>query len=51
MKKEKVLVNKAELCKLLSYVEKDEYNHYISYEFPRPTDHIYIIIKNLKKEI
>lgn len=51
MKKEKVLVNKTELSKLLNYLEQDEYKHYMSYEFPRPRDHIYITIKNLKKEI
>lgn len=51
MKNEKVAVSKKELCKLLNYLEKDEYNHYMSYESPRPTDHIYITIKNLKEEI
>ena len=51
MKNEKVLVNKKELCKLLDYVEKDEYQHYMSYEHPRPADHIYITVKKLKKEI
>ena len=51
MKNEKVLVNKIELRKLLDYVEKDEYKHYMSYESPRPADHIYITIKNLKEEM
>jgi len=51
MKNEKVLVNKKELCKLLDYLEKDEYLHYMAYELPRPTNHIYRTIKNLKKEI
>ncbi len=50
MKNKKVLVNKTELRKLLNYLEQDEYRHYISYEPPRPTDHIYRIIKKLKKE-
>lgn len=51
MKNEKVLVSKKELCKLLNYLEHDEYIHYISYESPRPTNHIYITIKNLKKHL
>lgn len=51
MKNEKVLVNKKELCKLLNYLEKDEHRHYTSYEFPRPANHIYITIKNLKEAI
>jgi len=51
MKKEKVLVDKSELCKLLNYLEQDEYKHYMAYESPRPPEHIYITIKNLKKEI
>lgn len=51
MKNEKVLVNKKELCKLLNYLEKDEYQHYMSYEPPKPADHIYLTIKNLKEEI
>ena len=51
MKNEKVLVNKTELYKLLHYLEKDEYKHYMSYESPRPADHIYVTIKNLKEEI
>lgn len=50
MKKEKVLVNKKELARLLDYLEEDEYRHYMSYESPRPADHIYITIKNLKKK-
>ena len=51
MKNKKVLVNKTELCKLLDYLEQDEHKHYMSYESPRPADHIYITIKNLKEEI
>ena len=51
MKKEKVLVSKKELCKLIDYLEEDEQRHYMSYEFPRPIDHVYITIKNLKKEV
>ena len=51
MKDEKVLVSKKELCKLIDYLEEDEHRHYMSYESPRPTDHIYITIKNLKEEI
>jgi len=51
MKKEKVLVSKKELCKLLNYLKKDEYRHYMSYESPRPAHHIYVTIKNLKGEI
>lgn len=50
MKNDKVLVSKKELCKLLDYLEKDEYRHYISYDPPRPRDHIYLTIKNLKEE-
>ncbi len=51
MKTEKVLVSKKEICKLLDYLEHDEYVHYMSYESSRPTNHIYRTIKNLKKEI
>ena len=51
MKKEKILVDKMELRKLLNYLEQDEYKHYMSYESPRPRDHIYVTVKNLKKEI
>lgn len=51
MKNEKVLVNKKELCKLLDYLGEDEHQHYMSYEPPRPADHIYITIKNLKEAI
>ncbi len=51
MKNERVLVSKKELRKLLNYLEKDEHHHYMSYESPRPADHIYITIKNLKEEI
>ena len=51
MKKEKVSVDKTELFKLLKYLEQDEYKHYMAYESPRPQNHIYVTIKNLKKEI
>ena len=51
MKNEKVLVSKRALCKLLDYLEKDERRHYMSYESPRPADHIYVTIKSLKEEI
>ncbi len=51
MKKEKVLVNMTELRKVLNYMERDEYKHYMSYESPRPTNHIYMAIKSLKKEL
>lgn len=51
MKNEKILVNKKELCKLIDYLEEDEHHHYMSYESPGPADHIYVTIKNLKKQI
>jgi len=51
MKREKVLVSKKELCGLLDYLEQDEYRHYMFYESPRPANHVYVTIKNLKKEI
>lgn len=50
MKNDKTVVSKKELQKLLDYLEKDEYLHYMSYESPRPRDHIYLTIKNLKDE-
>jgi len=48
MKNDKVLVSKKELRKLLDYLEQEEYQHYMSYDPPRPMDHIYLTIKNLK---
>lgn len=51
MKNEKVSVSRIELCKLIDYLEKDEHLHYMSYEYPRPKDHIYTTIKYLKKQI
>jgi hypothetical protein len=47
----KVLVSKKELSRLLDYVEGDEHSHYMSYEPPRPRDHIYITIRKLKKKV
>jgi hypothetical protein len=51
MKNDKAVVNKKGLQKLLDYLEKDEYQHYMSYESPRPKGHIYLTIKNLKEEV
>ena len=50
MKNDKVLVSKRALCKLLDYLETDEYLHYMSYDPPRPRGHIYLTIKNLKEK-